>query len=615
MKKTNKLPLQTLGPKSENRPFFKEIIDMVVNDFVYWKRNFHPKDPAVLTYSETRNTLNNDFKEEFTTELYNLLAELKLDPPFFSPRYMAHMISECTLPSVIAYFATLLYNPNNISSEASPVTLEYELQVGKDFAKLFGFDEEKAFGHITSGGTVANYQSLYYNKNLRLIPLTMALFLKKQRLDLPPSLNKSVWELCNIEYKNYDVVISEFNAVLAEYKVSHELFHKVTMGELGELDYREEIESVFGEKLPRFKVITPSTAHYSWSRSANLFGIGKQSFIKVDLDKNYQVCVESMRDIFTSCHKNKHIILQTVAVYGTTEFSSFDPISKIVDLAKEFKGKGLYSPIHVDAAYGGYFSSFFHPYDEEIEADYYHDLYSKHQGIKDCDSITVDPHKLGQTPYGAGAFIFKYGYLKDFIAEEAAYCFSPKTTDSEATIQLGQYILEGSKPGASAAAVYFSHKLLPLETKSKGQHLMNLCDTALELYEILLVSNASSNDFKLIPITKPQGNILNFFIISNDTKLISDLNDLTGKIAARFGVRDVTSIQEYDYLVSNTTIDLRMSDYSEVKELQDLSKDTEELNLIRMVFMNQHHCYKNAKGETYIQGFLSELHKELNSSP
>jgi hypothetical protein len=49
-----------------------------------------------------------------------LLARLKADFPFHSPRYAAHMIAEQTLPSIAAYFAAMLYNPNNVSSDAGP---------------------------------------------------------------------------------------------------------------------------------------------------------------------------------------------------------------------------------------------------------------------------------------------------------------------------------------------------------------------------------------------------------------------------------------------------------------------------------------------------------------
>ena len=52
--------------------------------------------------------------------------------------------------------ASILYNPNNCSYEASPISSVLELEVGLDLAKMLGYDPDKAWGHITSGGTVAN---------------------------------------------------------------------------------------------------------------------------------------------------------------------------------------------------------------------------------------------------------------------------------------------------------------------------------------------------------------------------------------------------------------------------------------------------------------------------
>src|SRR6185312_6540198 len=57
-----------------------------------------------------------------TQELMGLLAELKRGVPFFSGRYRAHMLSEQTIAAQVGFFATMLYNPNNVSVEASPVT-------------------------------------------------------------------------------------------------------------------------------------------------------------------------------------------------------------------------------------------------------------------------------------------------------------------------------------------------------------------------------------------------------------------------------------------------------------------------------------------------------------
>jgi hypothetical protein len=86
-------PLHFLGPKTENHPLYTEMVSFIMNDYTYCRRSSHPNDPTASSYSETKNEVNQGTQENFVNELYKLLVELKLDPPFFSPRYMAHMIS------------------------------------------------------------------------------------------------------------------------------------------------------------------------------------------------------------------------------------------------------------------------------------------------------------------------------------------------------------------------------------------------------------------------------------------------------------------------------------------------------------------------------------------
>ena len=66
-----------------------------------------------------------------TQELLGLLAELKRDVPLFSGRYKGHMIAEQTIAAQVGWFATMLYNPNNIAMEISPVTTRLEMEVAR----------------------------------------------------------------------------------------------------------------------------------------------------------------------------------------------------------------------------------------------------------------------------------------------------------------------------------------------------------------------------------------------------------------------------------------------------------------------------------------------------
>lgn len=72
------------------------------------------------------------------------------------------------MSSLLGYFMTMLYNPNNVALEASPMTTLVELRVGQQLCELFGYNihaEEKTsplgWGHITCDGTVANLESIW----------------------------------------------------------------------------------------------------------------------------------------------------------------------------------------------------------------------------------------------------------------------------------------------------------------------------------------------------------------------------------------------------------------------------------------------------------------------
>ena len=38
-----------LGPKSENRKFFKDTLEFMVDEHIFWRRDFHPEDKPVVS--------------------------------------------------------------------------------------------------------------------------------------------------------------------------------------------------------------------------------------------------------------------------------------------------------------------------------------------------------------------------------------------------------------------------------------------------------------------------------------------------------------------------------------------------------------------------------------
>jgi hypothetical protein len=99
------------------------------------------------------------------------------------------------------------------------------------------------------------------------------------------------------------------------------------------------------------------------------------------------------------------------------------------------------------------------------------EVHAAFAALGETDSVTVDPHKLGYLPYGAGAFVCRDHRAMALLAEEADYVFAGDAPgDYMARYRrLGQYIPEGSKSGATAAAVYVTHQVLPLDHAHFGE--------------------------------------------------------------------------------------------------------------------------------------------------
>ena len=91
------------------------------------------------------------------------------------PILQGHMTWDNTMPSILGYVAGLLWNQNNVDSTASPVTTQFEVEVGQQLCKLmrFGTDGNTPWGHITGCGSVANLEAMWAARNTKFHPLAL----------------------------------------------------------------------------------------------------------------------------------------------------------------------------------------------------------------------------------------------------------------------------------------------------------------------------------------------------------------------------------------------------------------------------------------------------------
>ncbi|PKK54960.1 hypothetical protein CI102_213 [Trichoderma harzianum] len=157
-----------LGPKAENFHILSELMGKVLEDQKTVRQNLYHDDPEFITSSMMQASTYTESIDELRGYVNTLSEKLALHSiPFWSPRYNAHMNMDVALPSIIGYMATMMYNPNNVATEASPLTTEKERTVGKDLCKMLGYRKRgnvTPWAHITCDGSVANPEAIWASK-------------------------------------------------------------------------------------------------------------------------------------------------------------------------------------------------------------------------------------------------------------------------------------------------------------------------------------------------------------------------------------------------------------------------------------------------------------------
>ncbi|MDC0685476.1 pyridoxal-dependent decarboxylase [Sorangium atrum] len=517
-----------LGPKAENADEFERLIVEAVRDHSFWRRNFHPQDPTHITEQSKRHPSYLHAMDSLKDSFRSLMSFLKKSVPFFSDRYQGHMNWDTSIPSVLGYFAAMLYNPNNVAFEGSTATTILEMLVGDDLCRMLGYslpDEgagEKAirpWGHITCGGTVANIEAIWSSRNLKFYPLSL-----RDALRSEPSLSAArelvvttcdgrraqlgaldAWSLLNLKV---DEILALPARLTQEYGISSDTITAAMAGHSLQHLGIQELYRRCGADLPCSPVfLVPATKHYSFPKAAAVLGIGSANVLDIPVDCDARMSLSALEATLKRCLDERRPVYTVVSVVGSTEESAVDPLKAILDLRHRFQKEGLSFTVHADAAWGGYFASILRP-DEgprakdapsgpaaEIGMSRY--VTAQLSALGRADSITVDPHKSGYVPYPAGALCYRNSAMRDMVTFKAPYIVHG---DAEPTV--GIYGLEGSKPGAAVAAVYLSHKVIRPTRSGYGQLHRKALFNCKRFYARLLCLARREDRFIIVPVPR-----------------------------------------------------------------------------------------------------------------
>jgi glutamate/tyrosine decarboxylase-like PLP-dependent enzyme len=192
---------------------------------------------------------------------------------------------------------------------------------------------------------------------------------------------------------------------------------------------------VAGQMQPGKKILASEQAHYTHERISRVLGL---PFEKCATDQRGRMDCAALEE-----HAARGDIGCVVATLGTTGVGAVDPLPEILRLRERYGFR-----VHVDSAYGGYFTL------TDNLADPARAAFDR---IGEADSIVVDPHKHGLQPYGCGCVLFRDRAVGALYKHD-----SPYTYFSSKELHLGEISLECSRPGAAAVALWATQRLLPL---------------------------------------------------------------------------------------------------------------------------------------------------------
>jgi len=483
-----------IGPKGENMDLLSSLLAYGLQRHKEWRQSYAVEDPSLIPESEA---LQQD-QTELLRAVDALLQRLEKNLPYFHPRYAAQMLKDPAIPAVLGYVLTMLTNPNNHAYEGGPATTELELEVVNDLLRLVGF--ESGWGHLSSGGSLANLEALWAVRDLR----------------------------------------------------------------------------------QEGKVLFSVASHLSWKRICSILRISE--YAELPVDSAFRLDLNHLEDALKAGST-----MMVVANFGTTGCGAIDPVEDILKLRDKY---GFH--LHVDAAYGGYAKTLLYDENyvllshEQVPSPMSEYVYRQALALAQADSVTIDPHKHGMMPYGAGSVLYRHENLRQAILHSAPYTYH--VTDKP---NIGTFTLEGSRPGAAAAGCWLTHRLFPLHRAGIGTVVAGTMRTAAQAFDCV---NTIPH---LRPLLKPDLDIFCFCQLPDTTNglRLSQLNLLNERLYKKLSIEN----PQAEFIFSKLMIDARTAG----SMLPNVKIDAGDFQCMRAVFIK--HWLVMEKGDFYFKELVNTL--------
>ncbi len=560
-----------LGPHAENAAFFQQIWSELLQRTLQHRRNTFSADEKM--------TISPPDAQQYQiveSEIESFFAILQQEVPTFSTRYLGHMISDVSIPALIGHVAVLFCNPNLASREVASARMKFELQAINALAQMIDFEPKAARGHFTSGGTMANFEA-FWRARYRLDHwLSMAAFL----LETGHS-NEDIFTLAHQGWEAFDENLQRHVSDMSQLAARSYVIQ-------GPWDIANYYRDTLQRPFPQPVMLVPGNKHYSWPKSANVFGLSEKAIWLTELDRHGRVDLNSLRNNIEKAKRLQRPILMNVSVAGTTELGTVDPVDEVCELLEEYRrNEGIHIWHHIDAAYGGYFASTFKDGSSALPAQ----AIRAFRALPRADSVTLDPHKLGFVPYACGAFL-----VKDARSYAVSHISAPYLQeDPQVDHPSWSTTLEGSRSATGAGAVWLSSKVLPLNAGGHGA-ILNQTLVIKERFTQKLHAQVANIHF-----TPGSDTNIVSFVLARPGDSLHTVNQVSAAIFAAF-------VSSPYFAITRTA--LQTSCYSKLIDTMlarwNGAADDDHLLVLRMVIMSPYVDDTDAV-DRLLQEFIAEL--------
>jgi len=189
--------------------------------------------------------------------------------------------------------------------------------------------------------------------------------------------------------------------------------------------YRNYFMREYHADINQIGVLFSEDTHYSITKGCDLMQL-KPYMLKVN-DFSREISVSNLKVQLEEAKNEGVKYFIVILNLSTTMFGSVDEIEPIAGLLEQ---EDFLFKIHIDAAFGGFIYPFTNPQS------------THHFGNPLISSISIDGHKMLQTPYGTGLFLIRKGFMKYVINQQAQY------------VPGLDYTICGSRSGANAIVIW-----------------------------------------------------------------------------------------------------------------------------------------------------------------